>query len=82
LRTLRVLVNRQIGSSVYPSAYAAYMLLGGQDAYCSFITAVFATYQFVEAVKTGVGGARGSDVTYTPVSNAGSGKAWTSQYDD
>lgn len=81
MRTLRVVINRQIGSAVFPSAFAAYILLGGRDAYCSFETVPLSTYRHVEEVKKSATESSAGGETYEAVVTD-NGVAWTSQHDD
>lgn len=83
LRTVRMVINGQIGASAFSAAYAAHILLGGSDFDVSFTTAALATFQFVEAVKPGAARRRSSTVTHEANGRCDdNGRMFSSQFDD
>lgn len=82
LKTARMLINGQLGASVFSAAYAAHILLGGKDFYLSYSTVPFAVWLFAELVKAGAGGVRVQDVNYVPAESTATGRQWVSQVDE
>jgi len=83
LRTVRMVINGQIGASAFSAAYAAHILLGGRDFDVSFTTAPLATFQFVETVRPGSARRRSSNVMYEANQRSDdNGRIFSSQFDD
>jgi hypothetical protein len=81
LRLVRMLINRQLGASVFSSAYAAYSLLGGEDGYVSAPVAVLPPAQFVAAVRQDPT-VPTADVTYVAGGGGDNRRNWGSAFDD
>lgn len=82
LKTARMLINGQIGASVYSAAYCAHILLGGKDCYTSFSCVPFAVWLFTECVMSGAGGDKACDANFTAAPMGSTGARWVSHLDD
>lgn len=82
LKTVRMVANRLVASSVFSSHFCAHVLLGNKDTTATFQTVPFTTWLFVEGVRAGAGGVRGGDAAYTPAPWADGRVGWASQADD
>jgi hypothetical protein len=76
-----MLINRQLGASVFSSAYAAYCLLGGEDGYVSAPVAGLPPAQFVAAVRQDPT-VPTADVTYVAGGAGDNRRNWGSAFDD
>lgn len=76
-----MMVNRQIGASSYPAAYAAYILLGGDDYKLSHETVSLPVAEFVHAVWPCVAETARA-TTFVPTAREPGRRAWTSAYDN
>lgn len=76
-----MMVNRQIGASSFPAAYAAHILLGGSDYTVSHETASLPVAEFVNAVWPCVA-EEARTTTFVPTVQEPGRRAWASAYDN